>query len=420
MGNTAYFHRSMPESPKGRDIDRIADTGSTIVARGRQIESLGERMLRAADTLKLMVDGQVGSGLSLDAVREQGEEVHADLKKAGERYSPSGTALRLYGQVVAEVAPGMNRAAGDCESLWEAVRSRASDVDEAERTPEAADGGTDARETATAAADSSLATAKEEWEEAARRFDGYYDTWDAAYDSALSGLRDANEDGVEDGFWDDVLPFVEGLVTVLEYVGIALVLAALIVGGPLIAALATIVAILTLLGTIVLFAKGRKDGKDLTMAIIGVIPFGKLGKLADLGSIGSAGSRFPRLSGFRNMMLAGDDVAALRTHLGRIDDLARADWGSAGVGFDAATGGSRLIQRLISGAPYVRAQTQFTNGADMFFGRLLGVGDSATNAGAWDLHWGYRQAQVTAYSVFDWASDQVSSFQQDRTVDSWR
>ena len=65
-------------------------------------------------------------------------------------------------------------------------------------------------------------------------------------------------------------------------------------------------------------------------------------------------------------------------------------------------------------------RTQVTSGADMFFGRLLGVGDSATNAGAWDLHWGYRQAQVTAYSVYDWASDQVSTFQQNRTVDSWR
>ena len=187
MGNTAYFHRSMPESPKGRDIDRIADTGSTIVARGGQIESLGERMLRAADTLKMMVDGQVGKGLSLDEVRDQGEEVHADLKKAGERYAPSGTALKAYGQAVAEVAPGLNRAAGDCESLWETVRSRASDVDDAEQTPEGADGGTDARDTATASATSSLSTAKEEWEDAARRFDGYYDTWDAAYDTALTG-----------------------------------------------------------------------------------------------------------------------------------------------------------------------------------------------------------------------------------------
>ncbi|MFE5671096.1 hypothetical protein ACFQ58_05735 [Agromyces sp. NPDC056523] len=421
MGNTAYFHRTMPDSPKGREIERIDDSGQRIVTRATQIESLGERMLRAADTLKLMVDGQVGKGLSLDEVREQGEDVHADLKKAGERYKPSGTALKAYGKVVAEVAPGLNRAAGDCESLWETVRSRAADVDEAEDTPASEDGSTAARESATASATTTLSTAKEEWEEAARRFDGYYDTWDEAYDDAVAGLRDANEDGVKDGFWDDVLPFVEALVTVLEYVGIALVLAALIVGGPLIAALATIVAILTLLGTIILFAKGRKDGKDLGMAIIGVIPFGKFAKLADLGSIASAGSRFPRLSGFRNMMLAGEDFAALRTHLGRIDDLARADWGTGAMHtFDQATAGSRFIQRVISGTPYVWENTTFTRTADTFFGRLLGVGDSATNAGAWDLHWGYRQAQVTAVSVTDWVIDQVSTAQQDATVDSWR
>lgn len=420
MGNSAYFHTSMPDSPRGREVERIGDTGAAIVARAGQIESLGERMLRAADTLRLMVDGQVGSGLSLDAVRDQGEEVHADLKKAGERYKPSGTALKAYGQVVAEVAPGLNRAADDCETLWEAVRSRAAEVDDAERTPEAPDGGTDARETATAAATSSLATAKEEWEEAARRFDGYYDTWDDAYDDALAGLRGANEDGVQDGFWDDALPFVDGLVKVLEIVGLVLLVAALVVGGPLVAALATVVAILALLGTIVLFAKGRKGGKDLTLAIIGVIPFGKFAKFADLGSIASTGSRFPRLSGFRNMMLAGQEFGEVRRHLGRIDEVARTDWGSAGVGFDRASGGSRMIQRLISGPGYVRGTTQVTDSADMFFGRLLGVGDSAASAGAWDLHWGYRQAQVTAYGVYDLISSRAGEAQDARTVDSWR
>ena len=65
MGDTAYFHRTMPDSPKGREIERIDDSGQRIVTRATQIESLGERMLRAADTLKLMVDGQFGKGLSL-------------------------------------------------------------------------------------------------------------------------------------------------------------------------------------------------------------------------------------------------------------------------------------------------------------------------------------------------------------------
>lgn len=421
MGNLAYFHRSMPESPKGREIDRIADTGSAIAARGDRIESLGERMLRAADTLKMLVDGQVGAGLSLDEVRDQGEQVHADLRRAGERYRPSGTAIGDYGRVVAEVAPGLNRAADDCEALWETVRSRASAVDDAADTPAGEDGGTDARESATASAASSLTSAKEEWEEAARRFDGYYDTWDDAYDSAVAGLSDANEDGVRDGVWDDALPFIDAVVKVLEAVGVLLVLAALVVGGPLVAALATVVAILALLGTIVLFAKGRKDGKDLAMAIIGVIPFGKLGKLADLPAVASAGSRVPWLSGFRNVMLAGEEFGALRTHYDEITRLAEHDWGTAGIRtFDTATAGSRAIQRMISGAPYVVDQVQLTRSADMLFGRLLGVGDSASAAGAWDLHWGYRQAQVTVYSVYDYVDGRIEAVQQDRTVDSWR
>lgn len=421
MGNLAYFHRSMPESPKGREIDRIADTGATIAARGDDIESLGERMLRAADTLKMLVDGQIGAGLSLDEVRDQGEQVHADLKRAGERYRPSGTAIGDYGRVVAEVAPGLNRAADDCETLWETVRSRAAAADDAADTPAGEDGGTDVREAAAASAASSLSAAKEEWEEAARRFDGYYDTWDDAYDGAVAGLRGANEDGVRDGFWDDALPFIEAVVMVLEAVGILLVIAALVVGGPLVAVLATVVAILALLGTIVLFAKQRKDGTDLAMAIIGVIPFGKFGKLADLPAIASAGSRVPRLSGFRNLMLAGEEFGALRTHYDVITGLAREAWGSAGVRtFDTATAGSRAIQRMISGAPYVIERTRATRSADMLFGRLLGVGDSASGAGAWDLHWGYRQAQVTVYSVYDTVDGRIEALQQDRTVDAWR
>ena len=103
--------------------------------------------------------------------------------------------------------------------------------------PAGDDGSTTARDDATAGAEGDLSSAKSEWEAAARRFDGHYDTWDDAYDDAVNGLRDVNDDGVKDGFWDDALPFFETLVKVMEWAGLALLVLALVVGGPLIAAL---------------------------------------------------------------------------------------------------------------------------------------------------------------------------------------
>lgn len=422
MGNTAYFHRFMPESPKGREIERLEGDGSAIVMRGSAIESLGERMLQAANTLQLIADGQVGKGESLDEIKEQSADVHADLKKAGERYQPSGKVLRTYGEALIQVKASLNAAVDDCESEWETVRTRAASVDEAGDVPAGEDGSTTARDDAKEGAEGSLTTAKSEWEAAARRFDGHYDTWDDAYTDAVDGLRDVNEDGVKDGFWDNALPFFEALVKVMEWATLVLLIAALIVGGPLIAVLATIVAIVALLGTIVLFAKGRKDGKDLALAIVGVIPFGKLAKLGNLSSIASAGARFPKLSGFRNMMLAGDDFAKLRTHLGSIDDLARGDWTrvSTMIPYDAATGGSRLIQRITSGTPYILDNTSVTKSMDMFLGRLYDVGDSWSAVGAVDRLLPGVQLYSTGIRQADWLNGKADSLAGERAVDSWR
>ncbi|MEI5585534.1 MULTISPECIES: hypothetical protein [unclassified Agromyces] len=425
MGDTAYFHRHMPDSPKGREIDRLEGDATAIIERGTAIEELGERMQRAADTLRLLADGQVGRGESLDAVREQAEEVHADLRTAGLRYAPSGTALRTYGEAVADVQSSLDAAARRCEELWETVRARASAVDDAADVPEGPDGSTDARDEAQSAADGALSTAEEEWREAAARFDGFYDTWDAAYDRALEGLEQANEDGVEDGFWDDALPLLDFLVEVLEVVGLVLLVLALVVGGPLVAVLATIAAIVTLLATVVLFAKGRKNGMDLGLAIIGVIPFGKLGRIFAAAGEGSAVARF---TGPAKLFLAGDDVAALRTHLGNISDEAAALWTARGRVVPWAHGSvvSQMLFEGRAGLSYVAANTRLPGSADMFLGRLWGVGDSLSQtldsgtAGLIDVAFGTKQPWAQAVQTADFITGEIGEAADDRLVDSWR
>ncbi|WP_438854061.1 hypothetical protein [Agromyces sp. M3QZ16-3] len=425
MGNSAYFHRFMPDSPKGREIERLEGDASVIIERGTAIEELGLRMQKAANTLRLLADGQVGRGESLDAVRDQAEEVHADLRTAGLRYSPSGTALRRYGEAVDEVQFSLNAAVRHCEELWESVRTRATAVDDADDTPADPDGATSARDEAQAAADGALETAEQEWREAAARFDGFYDTWDAAYDTALSGLEGANDDGVEDGFWDDALPVLDFIVEVLEVVGVVLFVAALIVGGPLVAILATAAALITLAATIVLYAKGRKNGMDLGLAIVGVIPFGKLGRIFAAAGEGSALARIGKPVG---LFLGVDDVSALRTHLGTISRNAADAWNAGDnlVPWVQTSVVSQMLRETGEGWRYVMETAQLSNSSDIFLGRLWGVGDSVAEsfdsgaAGIVDLVAGSKQPWAQGIQITDFITGEVAQSAEDRLVDSWR
>ncbi|MGL4255448.1 MAG: hypothetical protein ACRCSL_03885 [Microbacterium sp.] len=427
MGNESYYHRHMWDSPQGREIERLAGDAGAIISRGGKIESLGDRMQRAANTLRLIADEQVGKGASLDEIKDQAAEVHADLKKAGERYSPSGAALSYYGRRLSEIQPTLNRAVAEAESAWETVRARSSAVDDTSDLPDDEDGGSTGRQEARDDAEGRLESAMTEWRIHATEFDRLYDSWERAYEHARDELQDANDDGVKDGFWDDALPFLEGLVAVLEVVGVLLVIAALVIGGPLLGVIAAVVAVITLLATIILAAKGRKDGKDVALAALGVIPFGKLGKLVKLSDLAAEGARFPRLAGFRNLFFGADDIRSLRTHLSRIDSRAAAAWNftTNGAPWGQITGGSRFIQRVMSGTPYVfeNMPTVLPRSSAMFWGRFTGYGDDLVGLGSFGMKLPVLtaiQGHVTTLNLVSFANDRVEAAAADARVDSWR
>ena len=322
-----WQYQRMPDSPKGHEIQKVEGDSDSITTRGHDIAALGLMMQQAAKTLELMADGQVGKGDSLDSVKDQAKDVHGDLKKAGERYLPSGDILVKYGQALSEAQTTLDSVVAECEERWLAVKAKAGAADSADTGTPPAPGADDPVK----AAETEITTAYNHWKDEADKYDGPYETWWDAYEEAVNGLQDVNDDGVHDGFWDNALPFFEAMVTVLEWAGMILLVAALIIGGPLIAVLATIVAVLTLIGTIVLYAKGRKDGKDLAFAIIGVIPFGKFAKLTKLGEGATAGARFQRLSGFKNLVI-GDDLAKISTHTQRDRSHRRRELGEGAPG----------------------------------------------------------------------------------------
>lgn len=279
----------MERSPKRREIDVVTGTPATIISRGEQVTELGEQMISAADLLQSIADGASGQrGLAVDTLQEKVGECHVDLRKAGDRYRPTGPVLVAYGEALEEVQPRIRGNVADCESLWRAYLASAeaeTDARPGVRLPDlvpptdAEQAVRDDEDEAYADAQAATAAAYEEWRAEAERFDANYDDWEEAFERAASDIRGATEGNISDGFWDDMDGFVGGVLEVLKWVGLAVTILGVIVGGPFLAALGAVLAIATLLLTVYAFSRGNASGWDLAWAIVGVIPFGSASKL---------------------------------------------------------------------------------------------------------------------------------------------
>ena len=263
LNGPQYRSSQMIESPGGNELRTISGNASDIETRGHNMADLGQRMQEAANALNQIASGTVGRGLSIDKLRESAQDVHVDLKKAGVRYAPSGTVLEAYGKTLGEVQQPIISIVNTCESLWGTGRTASQALEEAEAS------GEDTGEVQTA-----FDAAVTAWEDEARLYDPHYTSWNTAYNTAVSGLEDANENGVEDGFLDNMLPALEAIAFVLMIAGFVFAIAACIIGGPFILA-AALVGLASLGVTLLLAAGGRADGGDIFWAAVGVFPFGK-------------------------------------------------------------------------------------------------------------------------------------------------
>ncbi|WP_448005894.1 hypothetical protein [Agromyces bauzanensis] len=300
----------MDASPRGHEIRRIGGDGAAITDRGTEMESLGLQMRESATLLKAIADGAEGKGYSIERIRENVGDLHVDLGRAGERYEPSGRVIREYGEVLVEQQPTLNRVAANCVELWTAYETaRADYVDADSATPPVGETPEQQsqREQETGDLRTASADAYTAWQEEAAKYDVPFETWDEAYDAAVAGLRDANDRGVKDSFWDDALPAIEAILVVLAVAGIVLAVLALVIGGPLIILLGAIAGLLTLGFTIWKVAAGRGSGWDIFTAALGVFPFGRLAKLGNL--FRGSGRFLSRLGSFSRGF--GEDVIGL-------------------------------------------------------------------------------------------------------------
>lgn len=329
----------MDESPKGREIKEVYGDASAIIARGKQIKSLGTKMISSAKMLEDLADGASGQkGLAVDKLQEVVGDSYKELKLAGERYKPTGPILITYGEALDDIKPLIKTAVTNCQTEWSnyikkknAYTKELWTADDPDK-PDAEDD-----------AEDDMDDAKADWKAEAITFDTHYDTWEDAFDKAAKEIGKATDGGISDGFWDNVDGIVDTILTVLAVVGLILAIACMIVGGPLLAvltAIAAIVAIATLLLTIYAFARGDATGWDLAFAIVGVIPFGSMGKLFNGNKMSFVDDMFGGL-----LNTAGQRTAMF------------GDIGSFLSGFRPTTNGlSGLLAGLKSGASNIPGQ----------------------------------------------------------------
>lgn len=375
----------MDSSPQGREIGLLVGNADAIVSRGNAVTTLGDQMISSAAMLKSIADGASGqSGLAVEKLQEIVGDCHEELKLAGGRYQPTGPVLVTYGNVVAEVQPLIKTAVENCEEDWKTFLSKQADVWNAHiaHYPVAslavgaeAEDSSDLRKDAVDEAQGLADTAYSDWETGAIAFDTYYDSWEDAFTKAAEEIGTANSGGIEDSRWDDLDGFVAGALEVLKWVGLALTVLGIIIGGPFIAALAAIVGIATLLLTIYSFSRGNSSALDLVMSVVGVIPFGSLGKLFSGNKLGflddmaggliTSGGRANILGDFKamgsgfNAGFAFTQGGGIRQFFGGLNG-SRANWMSHDGG-----GFSNVMSRLFTG----RSADELNN--PNFFGNAM-------------------------------------------------
>ena len=322
----------MEQSPGGNDIEVVIGSADAIVKRGKQVEDLGGQMTGAAGVLKVIAtDGVPQKGLSIDKIKDVVGEVYEELALAGERYTPTGTALIAYGNALDGVQDSMKVIVPECQHRWDLyVTARGGYDDVNHPIPTAKPGpaplppgatppppGPTPEETAhahdIAAAHAAMEAAHQHFIDEARLFDAQFDTWETAFNTAADNIGEATDGGIEDGFWDDVDGFVDFALKILQWAGIVLAVLAFIVGGPIIAALGAIVAIATLALTLYKASRGNSSPLEVGLAIVGVIPFGSLAKFAGGASPGAKAFLNEALGGLGTAAGRGEFVTAVTT-----------------------------------------------------------------------------------------------------------
>ncbi|KRC61485.1 hypothetical protein ASE14_11510 [Agromyces sp. Root81] len=272
-------------SPERNLLRRLDGHADDIQQRGRDLVSAATIMSRTASQLKKISEGtrDIAIAVSVDKIREKAADTYPDLEKAAIRYDETGAVLKTYGVALGAAQRTIHPLIEEIETAHQDLAEAREAESDARRTVR--DHGTqmpweadvsdaqklearselDAAEGAAGRAESSLDGL---W----GRFDRAFSTWSDAYDDAVDGIEDAFDAADNSDAWgEDLLP-------ILGWIAVGLAVVALFVTGPIalaIAAIGAVVAAVMLTINLLKFAKGRGNWLDLTMSIIGLIPFAR-------------------------------------------------------------------------------------------------------------------------------------------------
>lgn len=365
---------STHDSPRGRPVETVLGSAADIEDRGTQIVYLGGIMRSGYDTLSDLVESGLEAemvGQAVDALAEVSKEVYKELDRAAELYEKVGPYVRDYGATLTAVQTKMCGTVERANTAWRTYQEREGDLRDAQASPVAypsgtspSDDGSD-REEAERNHEKGVDQAAEDrqaaydaWKVEGDEFDSQYDSWELAFDAAVSGIRTETANGIQDDWKDDLDGFVAGAMQWLTVAGIVLAVLALIIGGPIVALLGVIVGVLTLAGTLWQYSRGDASGWDVALAVIGVIPFGAIAE--GFSAVKAGGNGFS--SAFRSWMSvspsAGNSAVWGDVVSNFGDDFAR--WGSglaSGTSFfstmrlsgQGVSGVADVISTLVSG-----------------------------------------------------------------------
>ncbi|MDQ1125395.1 hypothetical protein QE428_000428 [Microbacterium sp. SORGH_AS 505] len=341
------------ETPKGNNLIGELDGDPTEVkTRGQQIVDLGNQMADAWALIeRLVADGAEMEGNAVEKLREVSGEVSSDLSQAASLYAAVGPHIQTYGGALEDSKATIDPIVSRLRNLWDEYYELSRDADTAAgAVPRKPDDDADADEqsayndanTHAQSVQGQADAKKGEWDAAAGEYDDAWDTWHDAFTTAAANIREGVSGKIEDSTSDDIRGALEFLSNVLAVAGIVLAVLAVVIGGPIIAALAAIVAVATLV--VALTRKlAYNDGSwvDVAFGVIGVVPF--------LG---------PAAKGIRGLTQAGGGQALL-TSFG--DDAVRL--------FGVGRGG---MSNYLSGLNGLRGATFVDRAADFSAGLLTG------------------------------------------------
>lgn len=338
---------------KHHRVHVIEGDASGIIQRGQRIEDLGEQMIGAAGVLEAIGDGATEEkGRSITRIRDEVGETHQELKLAGDRYKPTGTAMKAYGSSLSTVQGVLRTLVSEIETAKAQLDNK---IATAETAQDAADASEDYDETDATArgrhqADSWQAREAGIAADNARiylnglldDFDTQWDTWDEAYDLALGRINSATQGNITDDWTDNLAGVAEVVVDVLSVVGFVVAIAAIVIGGPILLIVGAVIGAIALIATAFLYFKGRAGLDDLIWAVVGVLPFGKLGKLF------KAGERMQALQILKGPFAdIAEGIGSLRSVRGVVNGIASGT--GNGLGSVARSGLASRIADTFSG-----------------------------------------------------------------------